>query len=72
MKDDKSHPKWLYDELTPTGVDYTSIEEVQRYDVRHQKFRDYEKESEAIMKLLGLGKESVIIDMGEGTGAFTL
>jgi len=72
MKRDRQLPEWWYDELEPTGVDYTSIEEVERYDSRHQRFRDYEKESKAIINLLGFGRESTVIDFGAGTGAFTL
>jgi ubiquinone/menaquinone biosynthesis C-methylase UbiE len=65
-------PKWTYDEMKQTGVDYSSVEQVQRYDDVHQKFRDYEKDSDAIIKLLGLDSKSTVIDMGAGTGAFTL
>ncbi len=32
-------PKWLYDEMKHTGVDYSNIEQVQRYDDMHQKMR---------------------------------
>lgn len=65
-------PEWTYDEMKHTGVDYSSIEQVQHYDYMHQKFRDYEKNSDAIIKLLELDSSSTVIDMGAGTGAFTL
>jgi ubiquinone/menaquinone biosynthesis C-methylase UbiE len=65
-------PKWAYDEMKQTGVDYSSVEQVQRYDDVHQRFRDYEKDSDAIIKLLELGSKSTVIDMGAGTGAFAL
>lgn len=65
-------PEWTYDELKHTGMDYSSIEHVQRYDEMHQRFRDYEKNSDAIIKLLELDSNSTVIDMGAGTGAFTL
>jgi len=65
-------PEWTYDEMKQTGVDYSSIEQVQRYDDMHQRFRDYEKNSDAIIKLLELDSNSTVIDMGAGTGAFTL
>ena len=38
----------------------------------HQRFRDYEKDSDAIIKLLDLDSNSTVIDMGAGTGAFAL
>jgi len=65
-------PKWAYDEMKQTGVDYSSIEHVERYDEMHQRFRDYEKDSDAIIKLLELDSKSTVIDMGAGTGAFAL
>ena len=65
-------PEWTYDEMKQIGVDYSSIEQVQHYDDMHQKFRDYEKNSDAIIKLLELDSNSTVIDIGAGTGAFTL
>ena len=64
--------KWTYDEMKQTGVDYSSVEQVQHYDDMHQRFRDYEKDSDAIIKLLELDSNSTVIDMGAGTGAFAL
>jgi len=58
--------------MKQTGVDYSSVEQVQRYDDLHQRFRDYEKDSDAIIKLLEPDSRSTVIDMGAGTGAFTL
>ncbi len=68
----KIMPKWHYDENKPCGVDYTSFEEVAVYDEMHMKFRDYEKSTDEIIRQLDLGPDSVVIDMGCGTGAFTL
>ena len=65
-------PKWMYNEMEQTGVDYSSVEQVQRYDDMHQRFRDYERDSDAIIKLLELDSNSTVIDMGTGTGAFAL
>ena len=65
-------PEWTYDEMKQTGVDYSCMEQVQHYDDMHQRFRDYEKDSDAIIKLLELDSNSTIIDMGAGTGAFAL
>jgi len=64
--------KWTYDEMKQTGVDYSSIEQVQRYDDMHQRFREYDKDSDTIIKLLELDSNSTVIDMGAGTGAFAL
>ena len=65
-------PNWLYDETKHVGVDYANLEQVQRYDSMHQAFRDYEAITEAIVHRLGLGRESTVIDLGAGTGAFTI
>jgi len=72
MKRDEKCPKWWYEETDPVGVDYSSAELVQRYDDRHQKLRDYEKNSEIIINRLGLDTDSTVIDLGAGTGAFAL
>lgn len=58
--------------MRPCGVDYTDIEEVAAYDLMHRKFRDYAKSSEEIVRRLGIAPESIVIDMGSGTGAFAL
>ena len=68
----KPAPKWQYDEMKLCGVDFTDIEEVVAYDLMHRKFRDYAKLSEEIIRRLGLGSGSIVIDIGSGTGAFTL
>ncbi len=72
MKRDEKRPKWWYEETDPAGVDYSSAKLVQRYDDRHQKLRDYEKNSEIIINRLGLDTDSTVIDLGAGTGAFAL
>lgn len=64
--------RWKFDERKFSGVDYASVEEVARYDSMHRKFRDYRKASEDISRKLGLDAGSSVIDMGCGTGAFTL
>ena len=65
-------PKWTYNEMKQTGVDYLSVEQVQRCDDLHQRFRNYEKDGDAIIKRLKLTSKSTVIDMGAGTGAFAL
>jgi len=65
-------PKWQYDEMKHCGVDYSNRAQVEVYDKRHQRFRDYESEARAIIDGLGLGTDETVIDIGCGTGAFTL
>jgi putative AdoMet-dependent methyltransferase len=65
-------PKWFYNEMKHSGVDYTDTAQVQAYDARHQRFRDYQKAATVIIEKLDLGPEHAVIDMGSGTGAFAL
>ncbi len=65
-------PLWQYDELKHSGVDYADPAQVEVFDTRHQRFRDYEVETRAIIELLELELEQTVIDMGVGTGSFTL
>ncbi len=65
-------PKWQYDELIQTGVDYADCDVVAGYDEHHLRFRDYRKDAGKILSSLGLGPGHTVIDMGCGTGAFTL
>lgn len=65
-------PKWQYNEIKFSGVDYSGIDEVAAYDSMHKKFRDYTKSSEDIIRRLSLDSDSTVIDLGSGTGAFTL
>ncbi len=66
------HPKWQFDELNFSGVDFCRPEEVLAYDSMHKKFRDYAQASEGIMRRLSLDSTSAVIDLGAGSGAFAL
>lgn len=65
-------PGWYYDEMKHPGVDYSDPAQVAVYDRHHEQFRNYQKDAEVILNRLGLGPEHAILDMGAGTGAFTL
>jgi ubiquinone/menaquinone biosynthesis C-methylase UbiE len=65
-------PKWFYNELLPTGVDYTSIEEVKRYDTRMSKLRDIPGEIDIIVDALKPTPDSKILEIGSGTGESAL
>jgi putative AdoMet-dependent methyltransferase len=65
-------PAWRYDEMKFSGVDFSQEEEVAAYDDMHRKFRDYATASEEIIRRLSLKSDSVVIDLGCGTGAFAL
>lgn len=68
----RQYPGWYYDEFKQAGVDYTDIEEVTTYDLRMQKLRDIENESDRIRELLEIKKSDVILEIGTGTGELAL
>lgn len=65
-------PQWQYDEMHQVGVDYADPQAVAVYDARHRKFRDVEKENEAILDGLDVRAGQVVLEMGCGTGAFSM
>ena len=65
-------PAWRYDETKPCGVNYNSILLAGLYDAHHRMFRDYQREADEIVAMLNLEPDATVIDMGCGTGAFTL
>ena len=67
-----NRPAWYYDELRHCGVDYADPAVAADYDLRHQRFRDYRKDAEAIIERLGIRADHAVVDLGCGTGAFTL
>jgi len=65
-------PEWLFDETTHVGVDYADRDLVADYDRQHEGFRDFEKEAEKIVTVLGLSEDSTILDLGCGTGGLSI
>lgn len=55
-------PRWQYNEMKFSGVDYSRIEEVAAYDCMHKKFPDYIKSSEEIIRRLSLDSNSAVIE----------
>lgn len=64
---------WFYDEYRHVGVDYAEPDNADVYDGQ-MDFRDYGAEVEALIDRIGLGDPSrlVAVDLGCGTGAFTI
>jgi len=63
---------WYYDERRNAGVDYEDLVITEEYDVRHSRFRDFEKDAQLIINRLELKPEHTVIDFGCGTGAFVI
>ncbi len=71
-ENNQNKTQWQYDEMKLCGVKFDSAEFADKYDEHHQNFRDYNKEAQERIKLLALDEQSVVIDMGCGTGAFVI
>lgn len=65
-------PSWQYDEYKQVGVDYDDPAEVEAYDSRHAQFRDVASECAHILDTLAVTPQSVVIELGTGTGAFAI
>jgi putative AdoMet-dependent methyltransferase len=65
-------PGWRFDEMKSCGAKFNNKFCAYRYDKLHGRFRDYKRESEEIMSLLALEPHNTVMDMGCGTGAFTI
>lgn len=65
-------PKWQYDEMQPNEVNYLDCSKVRAYDLKINKLRNTKKESSEILKQLDLPKNANILEMGAGTGAFSI
>ncbi len=63
---------WQYDEFKQVGVDYEDVAEVEAYDSRHAQFRDVDAECTRILDALAVTPQSVVIEIGTGTGAFAI
>jgi ubiquinone/menaquinone biosynthesis C-methylase UbiE len=68
----KKTSSWHYDEFKQVGVDYANREEVEAYDARHAQFRDIDAECAGILDALAVTPQSVVIEIGTGTGAFAI
>lgn len=59
---------WLYDETRQIGTDYESRDEVERYDERMSRLRDFDAELDEIAEMTGLAAGQTLIEYGCGTG----
>ncbi|NPV91538.1 MAG: class I SAM-dependent methyltransferase [Firmicutes bacterium] len=65
-------PKWQYDEMKSTGVDYSNIFEVQAYDDQMSRIRDIGTESKEVISTLALPPAATLLEIGTGTGTFAV
>ena len=65
-------PEWLFTESDQVGVNYSDRALAEKYDSRHESFRDFDGEADRIYKALNLSHDSIILDMGCGTGGISI
>jgi len=65
-------PEWLFNESDQVGVNYSNCALAEKYDSRHERFRDFHGEAGRIYKALNLSHDSIILDMGCGTGGISI
>lgn len=63
-------PRWFYDELQQTGVDFEDAAQVEVYD-RNQRSSS-EQAEQALIEQLGISAGHTVIDLGAGTGTFAI
>ena len=69
VPDDKQMPEWLLDEVASAGRENLDPEHVSRYDGKEDAGA---AEEVAFLRRRGLARDSVVVDLGAGTGQFTL
>lgn len=63
-----NYQNWLFDESIQVGVDYSDEDLVADYDKHHEGFRDFNQEAKKIFSALDLSIDSIVLDIGCGTG----
>lgn len=68
-----SIPAWQYDEFRQVGTDYGSVEEIAEYDERMRRLgRNSAEEVRHILSAVEATPESVVLEVGIGTGEFAI
>jgi|WetSurMetagenome_2_1015567.scaffolds.fasta_scaffold23499_4 putative AdoMet-dependent methyltransferase len=63
---------WYYNEFHQIGIDFNSEEEVRIYDEKFKTLRNLDNEADFIYNSSGLNRESVVLEIGTGTGELAL
>ena len=68
----KELPEWYYNEFQQIGTDYANREEILKYDRKMGTIRNIAKEAETMRKLIDIQPEHRILEIGCGTGEFSI
>ncbi len=68
----KPDAKWQYDETVQVGTNYQDFSNVQAYEGKMAKFRDFKKEATDIINVICLEREHSLLEIGTGTGSFAI
>ncbi len=65
-------PAWHFDEMKYQGIDYEDGCNVNKYDSKMSTLRDIRGENTEIINALRLSRSCTVIDMGAGSGEFSI
>jgi putative AdoMet-dependent methyltransferase len=63
---------WYYDESRQIGLDFNSEEEAQAYNEKYKSLRNFDDEANFIAQSIKLNPESLILEIGTGTGEHSI
>lgn len=64
--------EWYFNEYKQTGINFESDEEVKQYDEKYKNSRNLDAEAENIAKEIELKPDSIILEIGTGTGELAI
>jgi ubiquinone/menaquinone biosynthesis C-methylase UbiE len=65
-------PDWQWNEMQQVGTDYTDLDEIAKYDERMAGFRNVDEENRDMLRMLALPAGAAVLEIGCGTGRFTM
>ncbi len=64
--------RWLYDEYSARGVNYSDLEVAERYDETYSSLYDPIQQVCATLEQIALAKDDILVDLGAGTGTLAI
>ncbi|OFX84031.1 MAG: hypothetical protein A2W99_03410 [Bacteroidetes bacterium GWF2_33_16] len=63
---------WYYNEFRQSGIDFENESEVAEYDEKYRNNRNLDNEAKYIIELLELNNNSIVFEIGTGTGELAI